>query len=73
MSVSALSRLEKNNELLSAIEVQIRTDPITFYLFLLTLKEDPSLQSLVESMEGECFIWYDEVVQISHGCSHIWP
>ena len=54
MTVYALSRLEKNNTSLSAVEVQIQTDPNKFYLFLSVLKKDPSLQSLVESMEGKC-------------------
>jgi len=55
MSVSGVPRLDKNNTLLSAVEVCIQTDPIsTFRVVLSALKEDPSLRSLVESMEGEC-------------------
>ena len=56
MSVSGVPRLDKNNTLLSAVEGRIQTDPFTFQGFLSALKEDSSLQSLVESMEGKCLI-----------------
>jgi len=55
MSVSGVPRLDKNNTLLSAVEGHIQTDPTTFDVFMSALKEDPSLQSLVENMEGKCF------------------
>ena len=54
MIAVGLSTLEKNGVLLSAIEMQIRTDPRRFYEFLSALIEDPALQSLVESMQSKC-------------------
>ena len=57
MNVSALARMEKNSELLSAVEAKIRTDQSTFRVFLSALKEDHTLLSLVESMESTCFIY----------------
>ena len=54
MSVMGVSRLVKNNELLSAVEMQIQTDPNTFYVFLSALNEDPAIQSLVGSMKSKC-------------------
>ena len=54
MIVVGLSTLEKNYVLLSAVEMQIQTDPRMFYVFLSALNEDPSMQSLVESMESKC-------------------
>ena len=56
MIAVGLSTLEKNGILLSAVEMQIRTDPRMFYEFLSALKEDPTMQSLVESMHSKCFI-----------------
>ena len=56
VTVSALTRLEKNDALLTAVLGKIRTDPRMFYEFLSTLKEDPSMQSLVESMESKCLL-----------------
>ena len=57
MSVLGLSRVYKNNALLSAVELQIQTDQRMFGVFLSALKEDPAIQSLVESMESKCFMW----------------
>ena len=54
MIAVGLSTLEKNGILLSAVEMQIRTDPRMFYEFLSALNEDPSMQSLVESMQSKC-------------------
>ena len=54
MIAVGLSTLEKNYVLLSAVEMQLRTDPMMFYKFLSALKEDPAMQSLVESMESVC-------------------
>ena len=54
MIAVGLSTLEKNYVLLSAVEMQIQTDPMMFYVFLSALNEDPSMQSLVESMESKC-------------------
>ena len=56
MNIVGLSTLEKNSILLSAVEMQIRTDPTTFYAFLSALKEDTSMLSLVESIQSKCFI-----------------
>ena len=56
MSVSTFSRLEKNGALLSAVDMQVRTKSNTYRDFILTLKQDPSMQSLVESMQSECFV-----------------
>ena len=54
MAILGLSRLEKNNELLSAVGMQIRTNSQTFHEFVSALKEDSSMQSLVESMQSKC-------------------
>ena len=56
MIAVGLSTLEKNGVLLSAVEMQIRTDPKMFYEFLSALKEDTSMRALVESMQSKCFI-----------------
>ena len=55
MIAVGLSTLEKNSVLLSAVEMQIRTDMRMFYEFLSALKEDFSMQSLVESMQSKHF------------------
>ena len=56
MIAVGLSTLEKNGVLLSAVEMQLRTDPRMFYEFLSALKENPTMQLLVESMQSKCFI-----------------
>lgn len=56
MSVLGLSRVYRNNALLSAVELQIRTDQRMFGVFLSALNEDPAMQSLVENMESKCFM-----------------
>ena len=56
MSMLGLSRLEKNNVLLNAVEMQIQTDSSVLHIFLATLNEDHSMQSLVESMQSKCFM-----------------
>lgn len=48
-----LSRLDKNNELLSAVEIRIKTDPSIFPVLLSSLKDDASLWPLVESMQSK--------------------
>ena len=53
MSIFGLSRVYKNNALLSAVEMQIRTDSRMLYEFLSALNEDPSMQSLVGSMQSK--------------------
>ena len=52
MTVSAFTRLEKNDALLTAVLEKIRTDPRMFHEFLSTLDEDTSMKSLVKSMQG---------------------
>ena len=54
MSVLGLSRLEKNNELLSAVEMKIQTDSSVLHVFLATLNEDTSMQPLAESIQSKC-------------------
>ena len=56
MSVLGLPRLEKNNVFLNAVAMQIQTDPSVLHIFLATLNEDPSVQSLVESMQSKFFM-----------------
>ena len=52
-SAFGLSTLEKSNALLIAVEKKIRLNPKTFHEFLSGLKEDPSMQLLVERMESK--------------------
>ena len=54
MAILGLSRLQKNIVLLSAVEMQIRTNSQTFHVFVSALNEDFSMQSLVESMQSKC-------------------
>lgn len=56
ISAVGLSTLNKNNVLLSAVEKQIQLHPQTFHVFLSALKEDPSMQLPVDSMQGKCFL-----------------
>ena len=56
ISVLGISRLEKNNALLSAVEMQIQTDASVLHVFLATLNEDSSMQSLAESMQSKCLM-----------------
>ena len=56
VNVPALPPFQNTSTLLSAVLGKIQTDPSTFGAFLSALKEDPSMQSLVESMEGKSFI-----------------
>ena len=55
MSVRMFSRLEKNGALLSAVEMQVRTKLNVYHDFLLTIQDEPSMQSLVESMQSTVF------------------
>ena len=50
---------ENTTTLLIAVLAKIQCDPNTFYVFMSALKEDPSLKSLVESMESKCFCGED--------------
>ena len=52
VTVSALTRLEKNDALLTAVLGRIRTDLRMFHEFLSTLNEDTSMKSLVKSIQG---------------------
>ena len=56
VNILALSKLEKTDKLLSAIEGQIRYDPNMFQNFLSALNKDSSMQLQVESMQSKCFI-----------------
>ena len=56
MNMLGLSRLEKNSALLSAVEMKIQTDASVLHMFLATLNEDSSIQSLVESMQSKCLM-----------------
>ena len=56
MSMLGLSRLEKNNVFLGAVEMKIQTDASVLHVFLATLNEDSSMQSLAESMQSKCLI-----------------
>ena len=56
VNVQALPPFQKTNTLLTAVLGKIQTDPRMFGVFLSALNEDPSMQSLVESMRGKCFI-----------------
>ena len=55
ISAVGLPTLNKNRILLSAVEKQIQLHPQTFHVFISALKEDPSMQLLVDSMQGKCF------------------
>ena len=67
ISVLGLSTLEKNNALLTAVEKHIQLDPQIINVFLSASNEDPSLQSLVESMQSKFFMCED----IANGLSSL--
>ena len=56
VNVPALPPFQNTITLLTAVLGKIQTHPKMFSVFLLALNEDPSMQSLVESMQGMCFI-----------------
>ena len=56
VSVPALPPFEKTNTLLSAVLGKTQTDPRMFSVFLSALKEDSSMQLLVESMQSKSFV-----------------
>ena len=56
MNTLGFTTFQNTNTLLSAVLGKIQTDPSAFGEFLLALKEDRSMQSLVESMQSKCFI-----------------
>ena len=53
VNVPALPPFHKTNTLLTAVLGKIRIDPSTFSTFLSALNEDPSMQSLAESMQSK--------------------
>ena len=59
VNVPALPSFQNTSTLLSAVLGKIQSDPSVFGVFLSALNEDPSMQSLVESMESKCFICAD--------------
>ena len=56
VNVPALPPFQNTITLLTAVLGKIETDPRMFSEFLASLNEDPSMQSLVESMQSKCFI-----------------
>ena len=57
VNVPALPPFQNTITLLTAVLGKIQTDPNTFSAFLSALNEDPTMQSLVESMESESFMY----------------
>ena len=56
MNTLGFTTFQNTNTLLSAVLGKIQTDRSAFGEFLLALKEDPSKQSLVESMHSKCLL-----------------
>ena len=56
MNTLGFTTFQNTNTLLTAVLGKIQTDPSAFHLFLSALNEEPSTQSLVESMQSKCFI-----------------
>ena len=54
VNIAALPPFQNINTLLAAVLGKIQTDPSTFNGFLSALNGDPSMQSLVESMQSKC-------------------
>ena len=52
MNTLGFTTFQNTTTLLTAVLGKIKIDPKMFYEFLSALKEDPSMQSLVESMQG---------------------
>ena len=57
MNTLGFTTFQNTNTLLSAVLGKIQTDPSVFGVFSLALKEDPSMQLLVESMQSKCLIY----------------
>ena len=53
MNTLGFTIFQNANTLLTAVLGKIKTDPRTFRLFLSALNEDPSMQSLVESIQSK--------------------
>ena len=56
VNVPALPTFQNTITLLTAVLGKIQTDPRMFSVFLASLNEDTSMQSLVGSMQSKCFI-----------------
>ena len=56
VNVPALPPFQNTITLLTAVLGKIQTDPKMFGVFLSSLNEDPSMHSLVESMESKCLV-----------------
>ena len=56
MSEEGLPTVDKNSTLLSAVQKQVQLESLSFYVFLSALKEDPSVQLVVDSMQSKWFI-----------------
>ena len=56
VNVPALPPFQKANTLLTAVLGKLQTDPRMFGVFLSAMNEDPSMQSLVESMQSKSFM-----------------
>ena len=56
MDTPGFTAIQNTNTLLIAVLGKIQTDPSVFDEFLLALKEDSSMQSLVESMGSKCLM-----------------
>ena len=52
VAMPTFTTLQNTNTLLSAVLGKIQTDPSTFSAFFSALNEDPSMQPLLESMQG---------------------
>ena len=52
MTTPGVSRFEKNEKLLTAVESQIKTTPQKFARFLSVLSRDSSMESLVEKLQN---------------------
>ena len=57
VNVPALPPFQNTITLLTAVLGKIQTDPSTFNAFLSALNEDPTMQSLVESIESKSFMY----------------
>ena len=56
MNTLGFTTFQNTSTLLTAVLGMIQTDPSAFGVFLSALKEDSSMQSLVESMESKCLM-----------------
>ena len=54
VTMTTLTRLQKNTKLLAAVESQIHVSPDSFQVFLSVLKERPPLAELCQRIEESC-------------------